>query len=81
MYGSIDAHAGLGRRYLIGDASTPGAQRVLWQPEGLGQAAAAMGHYAQAAWIAVAQIDGGSALPFTESVRLYVFVFEMMIFH
>ena len=29
-----------------------------------------MGHYCQAARIAVAQIDGGTTLPFTESVRL-----------
>jgi TPR repeat protein len=70
MYGSIDAHAALGRRYLIGDENTPYANRVLWRPEGSIQAALAMGHYCQAARIAVAQIDGGSSLPFTETVRL-----------
>ena len=30
MYGSIDAHAALGRRYLIGDEHTLYANRVLW---------------------------------------------------
>ena len=53
-----------------GDETTPYAHRVLWKPEGAIQAGAAMGHYCQAARIAVAQIDGGTTLPFTESVRL-----------
>ena len=70
MYGSIDAHAALGRRYLVGDENTPYANLLLWEPQGSIQAAAAMDHYCQAARIAVAEIDGGSSLPFTETVRL-----------
>ena len=70
MYGSVDAHAALGRRYLVGDENTPHANLLLWEPEGSIQAAAAMDHYCQAARIAVAEIDGGSSLPFTETVRL-----------
>ena len=40
------------------------------KPEGSIQAAAAMDHYCAAARIAVAQIDGGTSLPFAETVRL-----------
>ena len=58
------------RDVSAGDETTPYAHRVLWKPEGAIQAGAAMGHYCQAARIAVAQIDGGTTLPFTESVRL-----------
>ena len=40
------------------------------KPEGSIQAAAAMNHYCAAARIAMAQIDGGTSLPFAETVRL-----------
>eukprot|EP01045_Picozoa_sp_COSAG04_P029855 COSAG04_NODE_5014_length_1781_cov_1.618906_1_plen_575_part_10 len=70
LLGSLDAHAALGRRYLVGEVGTPGAHRPLWREEGALQAAVAVSHYAQAARVAVSQVDGGSSLPYVEWVRV-----------